>query len=223
MQTHKHTHDQDRQNAVAQTDGFIIHSWAKYYDLVGKVLFLGKEQRQQKKILDFINIKPDEIVLDVGCGTGKLAIEASRSQSAAGKITGIDPSGNMIALAKQKAQEAGVEVDFRLGVMENMEFPDNTFDLIVSTLQVHHLPDDLKITGIKEVYRVLKPGGRFVIVDIEPKIFSLPALLHGHAGAHDRPTIISQYTGYMESASFQDIQSGDTEVRSLVYLIGKKS
>lgn len=223
METHEHTHDQDRQNAVAQTDGMVIHSWAKYYDLVGKILFLGKEQRQRKKILDFINIKPDEIVLDVGCGTGKLAIEASRSQSAAGKITGIDPSGNMIALAKQKAQEAGVQADFQVGVMEKMEFPDNTFDTAVSTLQIHHLPDDLKQAGMKEVYRVLKPGGRFVIIDLEPRIFSLATLLHGHLSAQARPPITIQYTDYMNFAGFQDIQSGDTDVRSLVYIIGKKA
>lgn len=71
----------------------------------------------------------------------------------------------MIELARRKAAKAGSNVDFQVGLIEDIPFPDETFDLVTSSLVLHHLPADLKRVGIAEVRRVLKPGGRFLVMD----------------------------------------------------------
>jgi demethylmenaquinone methyltransferase/2-methoxy-6-polyprenyl-1,4-benzoquinol methylase/phosphoethanolamine N-methyltransferase len=103
-------------------------------------------------------------VLDVGCGTGEVALLARR-RTKAGKVYGIDPAPEMIAVARNKAARKKLDVDFRVGVIESLPFPDSSVDVVTSSLMMHHLPDDLKTRGLAEIYRVLKPGGRLLIAD----------------------------------------------------------
>ena len=108
-------------------------------------------------------------MLDVGCGTGTLAIEVARRAGRAGRVAGVDPSTQQIARARSKAARRNVPIDFQIGVIEHLPFPDQTFDVVLSTLMMHHLPDPLKRQGLAEIARVLKPGGRLVIADFKPK------------------------------------------------------
>ncbi len=71
----------------------------------------------------------------------------------------------MIALARRKAVRAGVNVHFQVGAMEMLPYPDDYFDVVLSSLMLHHLPDELKGRGLAEIRRALKPGGRFVAID----------------------------------------------------------
>jgi ubiquinone/menaquinone biosynthesis C-methylase UbiE len=80
-------------------------------------------------------------------------------------VVGIDPSSEQIARARAKAARGKVPVEFQVGVIEQLAFPDQTFDVVVSTLMMHHLPASLKRQGLVEIARVLKPGGRLVIAD----------------------------------------------------------
>lgn len=95
---------------------------------------------------------------DVGCGTGTLAILAKTQAGASVELHGQDASPQMIA--RQKAAQAGVNIDFRPALVEAIDAPDNSLDLVLSSLMVHHLPGDLKAKAFGEIYRVLKPGGR---------------------------------------------------------------
>src|SRR5829696_4746679 len=83
----------------------------------------------------------------------------------AGKVYGIDPAPEMIVVARSKAARKKLEIDFRVGVIEALPFPDASMEVVTSSLMMHHLPDDLKVRGLAEIYRVLKPGGRLLIAD----------------------------------------------------------
>ena len=136
---------------LAETKGHTIHSWARYYDLLVGIISLGREAKFRRAALDLVDIKPGMNILDVGCGTGSLTIAAKRKQGVEGKVVGVDPSSNMINLARGKAKDGGVMIDFKVGVIEKLEFQDNQFDLVLSSLMMHHLPDGLKLSGLEEV------------------------------------------------------------------------
>jgi len=148
----------------AQTNGLLIR-WASYYDSLVNIMTLGQAQRLRNMTIDQSLLKPGESLLDVGCGTGGVTIPGKKRVGRNGKAAGIDPSPEMIAVASKKADKEGLEINFRLGVIESLPYPDATFDVITSSLMMHHLTQDLQEKGFAEIYRVLKPGGRLLIAD----------------------------------------------------------
>jgi ubiquinone/menaquinone biosynthesis C-methylase UbiE len=146
------------------TTGKVIH-WAWAYDPLVWLVTLGRPRKFRERTLDLAALAPGESVLDIGCGTGSAAIAAKRRVGPAGKVIGIDPSAEMIARARRKAARAGIDVAFERAVAEKLPFPDGAFDALLSTVMLHHLPDDARRKCIEEVRRVLKPGGRFIAVD----------------------------------------------------------
>ena len=204
---------------VAKTEGHTIHSWAKYYDLVVGVLSLGREKKFRRAALDLVSIEPGMKILDVGCGTGSLTIAAKQKQGLEGTLVGIDPSSNMIDLAIKKADNAGVEVDFRVGVMEDLAFDDDNFDLVLSSLMMHHLTDDLKEIGLQEIQRVLKPGGMLLIIELDPAAFSLASFVHGHSAQLSAELEATRQK--MELSGFEAIEFGRLSFRGFTFLIGR--
>jgi ubiquinone/menaquinone biosynthesis C-methylase UbiE len=127
---------------------------------------------------------------DLGCGPGLLVLDMARRAPGL-HITGVDLSENLLAAAKQSAEQAGLgdRVDFRLGNVEEIPFPDQSLDLVISTLSLHHWVDAVKV--LNEIERVLKPGGAFYIFDLRRDMalpfymmiwfgtqFVVPAALH---------------------------------------------
>jgi arsenite methyltransferase len=109
-------------------------------------------------------IREGEAVLDLGCGAGVDAIIAARLTGTSGAVTGIDLVPEMLAKAKENALLAGVDnLLFRESSAEQSPFPDNSFDVVISN-GVFNLVVD-KVTALGEVFRVLKPGGRFMLAD----------------------------------------------------------
>jgi ubiquinone/menaquinone biosynthesis C-methylase UbiE len=160
MTGHTHSHSSEQ---PAQTEGKLIR-WAPYYDFMVEVTSLGHASMLRRMTVDNALIRPGDSVLDVGCGTGDVALLA-KTRTKAGKVHGIDPSPEMIAVARSKAARKKQEIDFRVGVIETLPFPDASLDVVTSSLMMHHLPEDLKARGLAEVYRTLKPGGRLLIAD----------------------------------------------------------
>jgi ubiquinone/menaquinone biosynthesis C-methylase UbiE len=157
---HHHSHD----NPV-QTEGRLIR-WASWYDRVTNLMTLGQSKRLRAMTIELAALQPGERVLDVGCGTGAVTLPAKQQVGAGGYVAGIDPAPEMIDVARQKAQRMGLEIDFRTGVIEALPFPDASFDVVTASLMMHHLPAPLRVTGLAEIYRVLKPGGRLLIADL---------------------------------------------------------
>jgi SAM-dependent methyltransferase len=101
----------------------------------------------RQRVVALAELGDGQAVLDVGCGTGTLALAAAALVGAAGRVAGIDPGLRQIARARSKARRAGVAVDFRMGVIEALPFSEGSFDVVTSTLMMHHLPEDLKRQG----------------------------------------------------------------------------
>ena len=182
--THHHHSSADEASAK-ETKGLVgIEGWR--YDLmvwfIGIFLFHGKLWELRQRTANLAGIQPGEQVLDVGCGTGTLAMEVQSRVCRAGRVTGIDPSSQQIASARSKAARRNLPIDFQIGVIEQLPFPDQTFDVVLSTLMMHHLPASLKRQGLAEIARVLKPGGRLVIADFKPKKERQGQAARFHAG-----------------------------------------
>lgn len=106
-----------------KTHGLVI-DWAARYDLLAWLFTHGRERQLRERLVGLAEVSVGNAVLDVGCGTGTLAIAASRRVGPSGTVCGVDASPPMIARARQKAIRAGVSVDFRVGVAEDLPFPD---------------------------------------------------------------------------------------------------
>jgi ubiquinone/menaquinone biosynthesis C-methylase UbiE len=117
----------------------VLHS-AALYDLQVWLVTLGRERVFREKILRLARLQPGEAVLDVGCGTGTLAIAAKRHVGPTGAVYGIDASPEMLARAEKKARKTGVDVVLKDAMAQALPFPDAQFDAVLSTVILHHLP-----------------------------------------------------------------------------------
>jgi ubiquinone/menaquinone biosynthesis C-methylase UbiE len=199
-------------------------SWAAGYDVLVGWMTLGQEAALRQMTVELAQVKPGDQVLDVGCGTGSLTIAAKKAAGPAGEVHGIDPAPQMIELARRKAVRAGAEVNFQVGLIEDIPYPEGKFDLVLSSLMLHHLPDDLKRKGFSEVHRVLKPGGRFVAVDFDPPTRPparwLAALFFGHGMLQSN---LRTLEAMLQSAGFIETQTGKTRYGLLAFLQGTAS
>ncbi len=120
--------------SAKETRGRVITWWGWSYDLMqwfANLVFRGKWQALRQMTADLAQLQPGETVLDVGCGTGTLAMEAYERVGATGRVSGIDPSVQLIARARHKAERAGLSIDFQLSVIEQLAFPDQSFDVVL--------------------------------------------------------------------------------------------
>lgn len=197
-----HTHSR---SSPAQTEGRLIR-WASIYDFVTNFLTFGQARRLRSMTIDLAMLKPGEDVLDVGCGTGGVTLPAKQHVGPSGKAAGIDPAPEMIAVASRKAQHKGLDIDFRLGVIEALPFPDASFDVVTSSLMMHHLPEQLRVKGLAEIYRVLKPGGRLLIADMSKSRSKSSSPLAVHLALHRNMEFGIEYLQeVLKGAGFREI------------------
>ncbi len=150
------------------TQGLSLDILAPVYDRCCPKIGLGRQFRQET--LRQAELKNNEHILDVGCGTGILTRLAAKSVGPDGRAVGIDPAAKMLAIAKKNAEAEKSLAEFKLAAIEGLPFEKNSFDCVLSSLMLHHLPPGLKDKGLSEVFRVLKPGGRFVLVDVDKPV-----------------------------------------------------
>lgn len=196
--------------SAKETKG-LVGSEGWRYDLMGwfhdTFSFRGKWRELRQRTATLARIQAGEQVLDVGCGTGTLALEVARHVGRAGRVTGIDPGTQQIARARAKAARRHVPIEFQTGVIEQLPFPDQTFDVVLSTLMMHHLPAPLKRQGLAEIVRVLKPGGRLVIADFKPKKERQSRAVRFHAGGSS----IQDLAALVKDAGFEDMETEEMQ------------
>jgi ubiquinone/menaquinone biosynthesis C-methylase UbiE len=169
-------------------------------------------------MLRLAHLEPGESLLDVGCGTGTLAIAAKRQVGTTGTVYGVDASPEMIARAEKKAKAAGVEVVFKEAFAQKLPFPDTHFDVLLTTVMLHHLPRPARQELAVEIRRVLKPGGRVLAIDFggadrkKKKFLDHFHHRHGHVDLKD---VIAMLNG----AGLHIVESGAVGMRDLNFVL----
>lgn len=156
----------DELNIQAHFDYSALQQAIQYEERHGRARDIADENRRILEILD--SRLPSGLaganILEIGTGTGAFARAASPK---CGRVLATDVSEAMLTVAKEKAAAQGVSnVDFVLGGFLTGDFPDSSFDAVVSSLALHHLPDVWKAEALARICRALKPGGILVLVDV---------------------------------------------------------
>ena len=133
------------------------------YDGLNRVISFGIDIKWRKRVVEIVKKSNPDTVLDIATGTGDLAINLAETKAT--KIVGLDISSGMLEIGKQKINKKSLEskIEMVLGDSENMPFEDNSFDAITVAFGVRNF--ETLENGLKEIYRVLKPNGTFVILE----------------------------------------------------------
>ena len=170
------------------------------YDLCARLIG-GDEKR--RVLVDLAELRAEHRVLDVGCGTGTLAIEL-KCRFPNVDVVAVDPDPKALARANHKAVRAAVEVQFDQGFADSLSYPSASFDRVFSSFMFHHLPKDEKAGSLREIRRVLKPGGYLFLADFDvpesPKMRGLRKLLHSHP--HIKDNTEEHIVAIMKQAGF---------------------
>lgn len=154
----------------------LLESAPRRYDLGIRLLSLGRSERVHARMAE--QVEADERVLDIGCGTGSLAL---RCAERGGRVTGIDISPRMLDVAREKLAAAGQQDQVELREMSAIDldesFPEQSFDVVTSSLVLSELSEDEQRFVLRECHRLLRTGGRLLVADeVVPRTWPLRLL-----------------------------------------------
>jgi ubiquinone/menaquinone biosynthesis C-methylase UbiE len=178
----------------------------RFYD-VSAALFGGR-RRAYRRLREASGVQRGARVLDVGCGPGYFARMLAKAVGSEGSVVGVDAAPEMTEYANRKARRLA-NCQFQPGTAESLAFPDASFDLVVSSLMVHHLPDEIQLQAVREMRRVLRPGGALLLADFtipERGPWRLVARLSGHGVMQRR---VPPLEPLVAEAEFTELRSGE--------------
>lgn len=183
------------------------------YDLYMKRITLGREDALRKMTVNLAQVKQGDCVLEVGCATGTLSLAAKRQAGPTGKVFGIDIIPGMIEVSRKKAAESKSDVLFQSGSIDNIPFPNDHFDVVICSFMIFHMSEKVRNKGIEEIFRVLKPQGRLLVLDLalppNPVSQGILKLLIGFMLKHD----LIELKPIMESSGFKQIEISQAKFR----------
>jgi demethylmenaquinone methyltransferase/2-methoxy-6-polyprenyl-1,4-benzoquinol methylase len=138
---------------------------APRYDLLNRMLSFGIDRRWRRKAVRLLKYREGARILDVATGTGDVALEIARTTPPSVKITGADFCKEMVDLGQIKAAQSPYadRIDFKVAPCEDLPFPNETFDSITIAFGIRNVVD--RKLGLAEMWRVLRPGGRMIILE----------------------------------------------------------
>jgi ubiquinone/menaquinone biosynthesis C-methylase UbiE len=194
----------------------------RLYDLSAPIFFAGRRGRTYRHLLQAAGVKPGDHVLDVGGGPGYFARMLAATVGANGSVAGVDAAPEMIEYAARKARPLA-NCKFQVGGAESLAFPDASFDVVVSSLMMHHLSGEVRLQAVAEMRRVLRPGGTVLVADFtipERGAWRVIASLTGHSRERWRQRV-TPLEPLISEAGFTDLRSGEAPPW-LLYVRGTK-
>ena len=180
------------------------------YDLLGHVFFAGRRHKVFRQLTTLSGARPGDRVLDVGCGTGYFTRILAQAVAAGGSAMGVDPSTESLVRARRVTRLANCT--FSQGVAEGLDAPDASFDVVVTSLMVHHLPEELRSRAMSEMFRVLRPGGRVLVADFRPPTNPLARrLIHRVTSPAMEHNPVHLLEPMAQHAGFVNLATGDVE------------
>jgi ubiquinone/menaquinone biosynthesis C-methylase UbiE len=161
------------------------HALLPLYDPLTRLV--GARAMHQR-LLDQADLRPGLRVLEVGCGTGNLAVLAARQQPGS-TVRGLDPDPRALARAAAKAGRAGLPIGFDRGYADQLPYPSGSVDRVLSSLMFHHLDQGQRPAALAEIARVLAPGGSLHVVDLTGPPRHRLRRRHSHRHGHDGPEL----------------------------------
>jgi ubiquinone/menaquinone biosynthesis C-methylase UbiE len=185
------------------------------YDSYMRKITFGRERTLRETTVNLAQVKPGDCILEVGCGTGTLTLAAKRRTGPSGKAFGIDVIPGMIEVSQRKAAQANEDVTFQLGSIDDIPFSENVFDVVMCSFMIFHMSEDTRRKGIAEIYRVLKPKGRLLVLDLalptQPLPRTIAQKLLGGMLQHD----LRELLPLMEASGFSDVEIAPVKFRIL--------
>ena len=198
---------------------------ANYFDKISREHRIGEMKEQAKEVTK--HTKDGDSVLEIAPGAGYLSIELSKLGKY--KITGMDISKDLVEICIRNAVDAGVQIDFQQGNVSNMPFQSNVFNFIICVLAFKNFKEPLK--ALKEMHRVLKPGGIALIMDLNRNAsmrvtkkvaenMGLKGLKAYIAGAIQRSGAYSrnEFETFITQTEFKDYEISDSDMGFSIYL-----
>lgn len=192
----------------------------RVYDLLLLLLTRGRDRAYQEDLLNLASVAPGDRVLDIGCGTGTQAIATWRRTQPGGSVVGVDISPNMLAVACGKAHRTGFDIAFQHADAAQLPFEDDRFDVVTITTVMHMVPESRRRLSLREASRVLRRGGRLLLIDYagDPGQRSHWTAKHGAHGRFD----LHSLRGPLSEEGFEEVDGGPLDWLSLHFLRGTK-
>lgn len=156
----------------------MFNNIAPYYDMLNHLLSLGIDKGWRKKMIKILNDQPHDLIVDVATGTADVAIAMAKYLQVQ-KIVGIDIAQQMLDIGTKKIAKADLseKISLEWGDSENLRFENNTVSAVTVAFGVRNFEN--VEAGLKEMFRILKPGGKAVILEFsKPRVFPLKQLYH---------------------------------------------